>query len=424
MPAATENLRVGRTLDDWLAWQECLNPRAIALGLERTDGVARRLGLLPAPCLSVIVGGTNGKGSTVTLAAAIWQAAGYKVGRYISPHLKHYRERIAVDNVDADDAALLRAFEAVEAARGDTPLTYFEFGTLAALWLFRETKVDVQVLEVGLGGRLDAVNVVDADAALITNIGLDHLDWLGPDRDAIGAEKAGIARAGRPLIYVDEDAPRGLTKAIGRIGADWRQLGQAYSFEREGAGWHWRGLGVERRALPAPGVAGAVQFRNAAGVLALVESLQAKLPVARTAIDSALREFRVRGRYEAIGRVRLDVAHNVEAAAVLADALRAEPCAGQTHLVLGMLSDKPVEAIASLLAPLVDTVRFASLPGPRGLRDDQLAQRAAAGGLLGACCGEVEAALRATLAAAAADDRIVVCGSFLTVADALKVCDE
>ncbi|MDE0855560.1 MAG: Mur ligase family protein, partial [Nevskia sp.] len=201
---------VGASLADWLAYQERTHPKAIELGLERTRAVARRLGLLPARAVTLTVAGTNGKGSSVTLAAGIYQAAGYRVGRFTSPHLLRYNERIAIDGVEASDDELCRAFAAIEQARAEIPLTYFEFGTLAALWLFQQAAVDVQVLEVGLGGRLDAVNIVDADCALITNIGLDHTDWLGPDRDSIGLEKAGIMRAGRPAVYAEAAAPQRL----------------------------------------------------------------------------------------------------------------------------------------------------------------------------------------------------------------------
>ena len=248
----TTALSASTPLAYWLAYQERTHPKAIDLGLERSRAVAQRLGLLPARATTLTVAGTNGKGSSVTLAAAIYQAAGYRTGRYTSPHLLRYNERVAIDGVEASDVALCRAFAAIEAARGDISLTYFEFGTLAALWLFREAGVEVQVLEVGLGGRLDSVNIVDADCALVTNIGLDHIDWLGSDRDSIGYEKAGIMRPGRPAVSVEDQPPRRLIEHAASIGAQLRRLGPDYDFARHADGrWDWRGASERYAGLPA-----------------------------------------------------------------------------------------------------------------------------------------------------------------------------
>lgn len=414
--------RLGWSLADWLAWQELLNPRAIELGLERSRTVAGRLGLLDTPAITATIAGTNGKGSSATLAAGIWQAAGFRVGRYLSPHLLRYNERIAVDGVDAGDEAICRAFAAIDAARGELPLTYFEFGTLAALWLFREAQVDVQVLEVGLGGRLDAVNIVDADAALVTNIGLDHTDWLGPDRDSIGREKAGIFRAGRPAICAERAAPATVAAEARRIGARWIAAGQQFEVQRGADLWSWVGEGVEHRELPLPALAGAFQIDNAAGVLALVEALRERLPVARPAIEAGLRGLVLAGRYQRQAGLILDVAHNLESATVLAEQLRAEPCAGRSLLVLGMLADKPVAEVCRVLANVIDTVWCARLPPPRGLGDDALARIARQAGLVAFEAGTVTESVAAARAAAGPDDRIIVCGSFLTVAAALEDC--
>ncbi|WP_022975721.1 bifunctional tetrahydrofolate synthase/dihydrofolate synthase [Nevskia ramosa] len=407
-------------LADWLAWQEQLNPRSIELGLTRSRLVAERLGLLSAPCITATITGTNGKGSSATLAAGIWQAAGYRVGRYLSPHLLRYNERIAIDGIEASDDAICAAFAAIDGARGDLPLTYFEFGTLAALWLFREAGCTVQVLEVGLGGRLDAVNIVDADAALVTNIGLDHTDWLGPDRDSIGREKAGIYRAGRAAICAEHEPPASVEAEARRIGARWIAAGRQFDVVRSDAAWSWKGEGAEYRELPLPALPGAFQIDNAAGVLALIEALQGRLPVGRSAIEAGLRGLVLPGRYQRHDGLILDVAHNLESATVLAAQLRAEPCAGRTWLVLGMLADKPVAEACRVLASVVDAVWCARLPPPRGLDDDQLATIARRSGLVAHAAGTVRDAISAARAAAEPGDRIVVCGSFLTVAAALE----
>ena len=411
MPFASDSLA------DWLAYQERTHPNAIELGLERTRVVAQRLGLLPAQPVTLTVAGTNGKGSSVTLAADIYRAAGYRVGRFTSPHLLRYNERVAIDGVEASDQALCRAFAAIEVARAEIPLTYFEFGTLAALWLFHQAAVDVQVLEVGLGGRLDAVNIVDADCALVTNIGLDHTDWLGPDRDSIGFEKAGIMRAGKPAVYVEAAAPQRLLNHAAAVGAPLALLGRDFSFSRNADGsWDWKGGPAAYTALPAPALAGEAQYRNAAGVLAALAALQPRLAVIEAAIRAALSVLVLPGRYQRLGNTILDVAHNVESAEVLADNLRGELAPGKTWLVLGMLADKPVEQVCAVLAPLVQGAVFGGLPPPRGLDAKALQQRAATTGLKGQAVDGIADAYRMAQSLAGPDDRILVCGSFLTVA--------
>ncbi|MDB5987968.1 MAG: bifunctional tetrahydrofolate synthase/dihydrofolate synthase, partial [Nevskia sp.] len=257
--------------------------------------------MLPASAVTLTVAGTNGKGSSVTLASAIYRAAGYRVGRYTSPHLLDYNERVAIDDVPVADLALCRAFAAIEQARAEIQLTYFEFGTLAALWLFREARVDVQVLEVGLGGRLDAVNIVDADCAVVTNIGLDHLDWLGHDYEQIGYEKAGIFRAARAAICVQAAPPVSVVRVAAEIGAPLAVLGRDFQFQpqADGRSWNWSDAhGKHYDALPLPGLEGRVQLDNAAGVLAAVEALQSRVPVMSDAIRRALPQLQLRGRYE------------------------------------------------------------------------------------------------------------------------------
>lgn len=374
--------------------------------------VAQRLGLdRPAAC-SIIVAGTNGKGSSTTLLAAIYRAAGYRVGAYTSPHLLDYRERVAVDGEPASEAELVAAFEAIEQARAGIGLTYFEFGTLAALWVFRARAVQIQVLEVGLGGRLDAVNLIDAEAALITPIGLDHQDWLGPDREAIGREKAGVLRPAQIAVCADPDPPASILAQARALGCPLLRVDDFGSPALHGH-WQWRA-----RHWPLPALPGAHQRRNAAGVLTLVEALRPRLPLDDAAIAEGLRQLRLPGRFERrqhAGRQWvLDVAHNAEGAQVLADAL-AEAGLGTIRLVIGMLSDKPVEAVAQALAPQVAAWHYASLPGPRGLAAATLARRCARPGALHA---DVESALAAALAASAPGQTLLVCGSFLTVAAA------
>ncbi len=411
------------SLQDWLAYQETLHPQAIELGLARVAAVAGRLGLPDQGIVTLTVAGTNGKGSSATLAALIYRQAGYRTGLYTSPHLLRYNERVVIDGRAVSDADLCRAFASVEAARGDVLLTYFEFGTLAALWLFRAAGVQVQVLEVGLGGRLDAVNLVDADCALVTQIGLDHQDWLGADRESIGREKAGIYRARRPAICSDPSPPASLWRYAQSLQADWRSLGSDFSFDVGASGWTWRQRDTVLADLPLPGLAGKAQLRNAAGVLAAIASLQARLPVPEHAIRSALPQLRLRGRFERHGRWCFDVAHNGEAAQELADQLIQSFGNRRPWLVLGMLSDKPVEAVAAAFASRVAGAVFVSLPGPRGLSAQALRARAANAGLAGDAVDDMTAALQAAEQAALKDGDserpILVCGSFLTVSAAL-----
>lgn len=412
--------QAGWQLADWLAWQERLNPREIELGLARTREVAQRLQLLPAAATTITIAGTNGKGSSAALSAAIYRAAGYRVGCYTSPHLLRYNERIVLDGETVADDALCEAFAAVETARHDIPLTYFEYGTLAALWLFHSAEVDVQVLEVGLGGRLDAVNIVDTDCALLTNIGLDHTDWLGPDRESIGREKAGIFRSARPAVCVDPQPPLSVQAAAAQLDVDLRRLDIDFSYTRENSGWTWRGRDGSYLQLPLPGLPGDIQLRNAAGVLAAVEALQTLRPVNRSAIAAGLQELNLPGRLQHHADLLLDVAHNAEAAQTLVDYLRTQTASPPRRLVLGMLADKPVEAVGLLLSPLFERIYTAGLPPPRGLSGVDLQARLAAVGIVAEACENVAVALSAARAYHAGGAPIVVCGSFFTVAAALS----
>jgi dihydrofolate synthase/folylpolyglutamate synthase len=410
------------TLDDWLRWQETLHPRTIELGLERVRVVLRRLRPNPPPFTVITVGGTNGKGSCVAFLDAMLRAAGYRVGAYTSPHLLRYNERVRIDGMDADDGTLCQAFARIDAARGDNSLTYFEFGTLAALELFHEARVEVAVLEVGLGGRLDAVNTVDADAALVVSIGIDHVDWLGADRDSIGYEKAGIYRPGRPAICADPDPPRRLIDHAEGIGALLQRIGRDYGFVRTGPTWRWWSAETRLDDLPPPALAGDHQIGNAAAALATLASLRDRLPVRRAAIHAGLLEVRLPGRFQIFpGLVEwiLDVAHNPQGAAVLAGNLRARPCSGRTLAILGLLADKDASGVIQALDGAIDEGYAVTLAGSRGRTGTDLAAVLRAAGIRATAADHILEGCRAARAAATPGDRIVVLGSFLTVAPVL-----
>jgi len=410
------------SLQDWLDWQETLHPTAIDLGLERVSRVADRLACrMPAPIV-ISVAGTNGKGSCVAMLEAILLRAGYRVAAYTSPHLYHYNERLRFDAELVSDAQLCEAFARVDAARGEQSLTYFEFGTLAALDLMSRGKPDVAVLEVGLGGRLDAVNIVDADVALITSIGIDHTDWLGADRDAIAGEKAGIMRAGRPAVCADSDPPRGLIDAAARCGADLAVAGRDFAITEAGGRWHWQGRASRRDDLPRPALAGAHQLANAAGVLAVLETLEPRLEVPRSAVVTGLQCVSLPGRVQRIaGPVEqvLDVSHNAQAAQALARALEHLPVSGRRFAVLGMMRDKDVGSFVQPLLECVDVWYVTGLQIARAGSAQMLA-RQLAGQLrpeVMVVCASMPAALAALKEVVQAGDQVLVCGSFYTVAE-------
>ncbi|MEW9572549.1 bifunctional tetrahydrofolate synthase/dihydrofolate synthase [Rhodanobacter sp. Si-c] len=424
---------MSRTLAEWLSYQEHVNPRSIELGLERVRSVWRRMGA-PAPARRVItVGGTNGKGSTVALLEATVQGAGLRVGVFTSPHLLAYNERVRIDGHDVDDAALVASFERIEAARGDTPLTYFEYGTLAALDLFARAGLDVAVLEVGLGGRLDAVNIVDADVAVITTVDLDHMDWLGPDRDSIGREKAGIARAGRPAIVGEVDPPQGLLEALAATGARIERAGTDFLAELHADGWLWRHRDGTAMDLPAPALAAPVQYANAATAIAALHALwidgDPLAPQdAYAAICHGLRQARIAARLQSLGGdppLIVDVGHNPQAARALAAWLDAQPPA-RTHAVYGALADKDVAGVIAALDARIDHWHLAGLDGvsPRGLAVDALADILRQT-LPQANCdrhGDVAGALAAARAAARPGERILAFGSFFVAAAVMAEC--
>lgn len=412
-----------KTLDEWLNWQETLHPSAIDMGLERIVTVARRLDLLNPSHAVITVGGTNGKGSCVAMLAAIYRTAGYRVGTYTSPHLLRYNERISIDGRDADDAALCEAFQRIDEARGEGSLTYFEFGTLAAFLLFEQAQPDIVLLEVGMGGRLDAVNVLDPDVALITSIAIDHTRWLGSDREAIGYEKAGILRADRPAVCGDPDPPAAVIARAEALGTRLYRLGRDFTAETNGdRSWTWRGPDAAIDALPRPALTGRFQLDNAAAVLMAVRLLRDRLPVANDYLAAGLSGAVLAGRFAVWpGPVEtiLDVAHNVRAAQVLAQTLRERPCRGRTLAVVGILMDKDIAGILGALADDVDAWYTGTLDNPRGSSGADLAARLAdaRGGVVAA--DSIRAAWQAARETAQPGDRIVVFGSFYTVAEIL-----
>ncbi|MFN3564376.1 MAG: bifunctional tetrahydrofolate synthase/dihydrofolate synthase [Burkholderiaceae bacterium] len=416
------------TLDAWLARIERLHHRPIDLTLDRVRAVAERLDLR-FDCPVFVVGGTNGKGSTCAMLDSILRAAGYRVGLYTSPHLLRFNERVKIDGVEVGDASLIEQFEAVEAARGDTSLTYFEFTTLAALRLFAKARLDALVLEVGLGGRLDAVNIVDADCAIVTSIALDHIDYLGPTREHIGFEKAHIYRGGRPASCCDPDPPASLIGVATKLGADLWLSGRDFDHAGDRQQWAYRGRVQRRSGLPYPALRGAGQLLNASGALAALEALTHRLPVGQQAVRQGLLTVQIVGRFQVLpGRpaVILDVAHNPHAAAVTAANLDAMGFYPQTHAVFGMLRDKDIEGVIAEVFDRIDHWHIAPTPGERGSDVWTIAQylhaAARARGVEAPLKlhASIEDAYRAALAAASGDARILVFGSFFTVAGAMR----
>ncbi|MYZ44862.1 bifunctional tetrahydrofolate synthase/dihydrofolate synthase [Schauerella aestuarii] len=422
--------QVSDSLSTWLSYLEHLHSRSIDLGLERVRKVADRLGLASS-AVKIVVGGTNGKGSTCAMLEAMLLAAGYKVGVYTSPHLIHFNERARVNGVSASDAALTAAFAEVEQARGDTGLTYFEFTTLAVLRLFAGQQLDAIVLEVGLGGRLDAVNIVDADCAIVTSVDLDHMDWLGDTRELIGFEKAHIFRTGKPAICSDPVPPQTLLDHAAAIGADLWLFGRDFNYSGDRQQWGFGGRNQRRNALAYPALRGANQLLNASAALAALESLRDRLPVPQQAVRVGLSQATLPGRFQILPgqpTIVLDVAHNPHAAAVLAQNLDNMAYFPYTHAVFGMLDDKDVAGVVARMGKRIDHWYCPTLVGPRGVTGQVLADRVAAAlppvgkedeAATLAAFDDVAAAVAAAQKRAGEGDRIVIFGSFLTVAAAL-----
>ena len=411
------------SLRQWLEYIERQHPQTIALGLDRVEKVGRTLGL-ELNCPVITVGGTNGKGSVCAMLEAMLHLAGYRVGCYTSPHLLRYNERVRIGRAEAPDAELARAFDAVERARGDVALTYFEFGTLAALWLFAERKVEAAVLEVGLGGRLDAVNVIDADCAVVTTVDIDHVEFLGANREAIGREKAGIFRAGRPAVCADADPPASLLEEAGKIEAKLLRIGIDFGATPQGTQWQYWGPRGKRGALPFPALRGAGQLANAATAIAALECLRERLPVSVNDIRAGLLQAENPGRFQVLpGRpaVILDVAHNPQAARTLAASLAAMGRSGRTLAVFSILKDKDIAGVAAAVKSGIAHWFIAGLGGARGADVAQIEQAlAGAGAGPVTLCGDIAAAYLQACDMATENDRILVFGSFYTVAAVMQ----
>ena len=438
---ATPRFARKMNLHDWLTYLESLHPKTIELGLARVYQVKERMALQPEFPV-IVVGGTNGKGSVCAMLESMLQAAGYKVGCYTSPHLLHYNERVRIDKKQASDAELCASFEDIEQARcvgrdssrqGDVgmnpdlpiPLTYFEFGTLAAMQCFIGHKVDVAILEVGLGGRLDAVNVFDADVAIVTSVDIDHTDYLGGTREQIAFEKAGIFRKDRVAICADSDVPQAIRDHAQQIGAELWCLGSEFGFKAQQGQWDFRGKLGSRHALPMPALRGAFQLHNASAVLAALEALQARLPVSMEAVRRGLVEVQLAGRFQFVpGRPQLilDVAHNPHAARSLAQNLASLPPA-KTYAVFAMLKDKDMAGVIEALKDRIDVWLVAGIAAPRGANSEELVEVLRTVGVSGRMktLVDVSAAFSYACKVAGENDRIVAFGSFYTVAEVMQV---
>ena len=422
------------TLDAWLAYCERLHPQNIALGLDRVREVAQRMGL-QFDCPVITVAGTNGKGSTCAMLEAVALQSGYRPGVYTSPHLVHFEERCRVGGEIVKAEELIPHFEAVEQARvkdgKEVALTYFEFTTLAILRLMSLSRLDVAILEVGLGGRLDATNIIDADCAIITSIDLDHMELLGPDRESIGREKAGIMRAGRPVIVSDPVPPQSVIDHAAEIGADLWRFGKDFNYDGDKQQWGWAGRGRRYAGLAYPALRGANQLMNASGVLAAYEAIRGKLPVTAQAVRTGLCMVELPGRFQIVPgqpTLVLDVAHNPHSVAALTANLDAMGYFPITHAVFGAMADKDWEPMLTKVGPLVDRWYFTDLPTPRADSAENLKaklQQLQAKGVIRKdvsmqTFANPQQALDAAVAATEAADRIVVFGSFFTVGGVLQ----
>ena len=420
------------SLPEWLNWQEGLHPSTIELGLDRVSEVFKRLHSTLPSIPVITVAGTNGKGSSVALLESIYQNAGYKTGVYTSPHLLRYNERIHLNGDEVSDDVICEAFERIDQARlnadKEISLTYFEFGTLAALDIFYRANPDVMILEVGLGGRLDVVNIIDADVAIITSIGIDHTAWLGNDRETIAKEKAGIMRNERPVIFSSSDMPKSIKEMAEKTGAVLYQRVKDFDWNK-GVGyasWDWVSNKQQRVALPMPSLRGNHQLDNAAGVLMAVECLADKLSVNQQQIKAALLSVSVPGRFQCLPGDPmhiLDVAHNEASMACLAELLNSQVCGGNNVAVLGMLEDKAHAAALSVMLPEITKWYIADLNVARGAKAEQLADvlKSLDGNIIVSCFGDVKQAIEAADLEAESGDRVIIFGSFYTVELAMQL---
>lgn len=413
-----------RSFADWQTYIEQLHWQNIDMGLERVSQVYRQM-QTPLTCAIITVGGTNGKGSTCTMLESMLLQAGYRVGLYTSPHILHFNERALIDGECASDDDLVRHFEAVEAARGDTQLTYFEFTTLAILHLFAESNLDAAILEVGLGGRLDAVNLFDADVAIVTNVGIDHVDYLGDTREKIGFEKAGVFKQGRAAICGDFNPPDSLLNHAKAIGADLWLAGRDFRSADMGGMWDWSGRKARYSTLDYPKLQGANQIQNASVALAALEALQQRLPISEQAVRAGLAQATLPGRFQVLpGKptIILDVAHNPHAAAVLADNLGRMGAYRETYAVFGAMRDKDIDGVIACMKDHVDHWCATNLPLPRAAAAGEIAEKllATSDAKSVQTFASPKEALANALSRAGENDRIAVFGSFWTVASAIE----
>lgn len=412
-------------LDDWLEWQQTLHPRKIDLGLERVKRVFAALHPGYLPPITITVGGTNGKGSCIALLEAILCAQGISTGCYTSPHILRYNERIRIAGQPQPDEAICEAFARIDAVRGEASLSFFEFGTLAALDLFSRAQVEVQLLEVGLGGRLDAVNIIDADVAIITSIDIDHKEWLGEDRETIGAEKAGIFRSHRPAVIGDRVPPRSLLERARKLGVRLSRIGRDFDCQLHEAGWDWCSEDDVLRNLPYPALPGRQQFDNAATVIAAMRMLEARLDVSESALRQGLEGVRLPGRYQKIPaqpEILLDVAHNPQAAGFLADYVKTTYPGRRIKALFTVMADKDLEGIVARMKDVVDVWALAPLPAnPRTATEPRLLEAFKAVGLTSPLHGfdGWKQALQALMQDTEGHDLILVFGSFFLIAEFL-----
>jgi len=422
------------TLAGWLAYLESLHPKTIALGLERVEKVRQRLSLDPGFPI-ITVGGTNGKGSVCAMLESILHAAGYRVGCYTSPHLLRYNERVHISKKQVSDSELCVSFEKIEKARKsdsqseqEIPLTYFEFGTLAAIQCFIDHSVDVAILEVGLGGRLDAVNIFDCDCAVITSVDIDHTDYLGETREEIAFEKAGIMRSGKIAVCADFNVPKAITDHAVKIEAQLWCIGKDFGFVTHQSQWDYRGKEGVRNALPYPALRGDYQLANASAALAALEGIKESLPVNIEAVRRGLTEVQMAGRFQFIpGRptMILDVAHNPHAAKSLARSLSGLPVGPNTYAVFSMLKDKDIAGVVAEMDPVVDKWLLAGMDVPRGMTSGELENAVRQCNVRGETLSfaSIKEAILYACDAANENDRIVAFGSFYTVAEVMQAKD-
>jgi len=413
------------TLQEWLQWQETLHPSEIDLGLDRVRAVMQRMQLGKPDFAVISVAGTNGKGSSVAMLDAILRAAAYKVGTYTSPHIHRYNERICINGEEISDQALCEVFEQIDQYRADISLTYFEFGTLAAIALLHQADIDIAILEIGLGGRLDAVNVLDADVALITSIGLDHQDWLGDSRELVALEKAGIARPQRPTVCGDTDPPQSLMDHLKKIDSPLFLLNRDFSRQAEDdTAWRWHNEQRTRYGLPRPALRGEFQLNNAAAVLMVLQLLEDRFPISSANVRAGLSMATVPGRFQVIpGEVTVivDVAHNEQAAQALASTLKLMPCAGKTHAVFGVLQNKDVSGIVNALREVVDSWHLADLNAERAMAASDIQSVLQQADIQApiSCHSSVKLAKESAMISSSEQDRVLVFGSFFVVSEIL-----